>query len=106
MYQVSFDYLLYFQRYAPDKLNIAKIRTGNNSISTDNRVMVLPFCTFPHSISITVLSFIYLSLVLLEISPDKLTVAKIRKGNNCVITCDGVTVFALSTFSDSRLSMY
>ena len=24
MYQVSFDYLLYFQRYAPDKFKIAK----------------------------------------------------------------------------------
>ena len=43
MYQVSFDSLLYFQRYAPDKFNIAKIRR-NNSINTEDRVMVLSFC--------------------------------------------------------------
>ena len=30
MYQVSFDSLLYFQRYALDKYNIAKIRKENN----------------------------------------------------------------------------
>ena len=49
MYQVSFDSLLYFQRYVLEKFNIAKIRTGNNSINTDDRVMVLTFCTSPHS---------------------------------------------------------
>ena len=62
MYQVFFDYLSYFQRYAPDIVNIAKIRKGNNSINTDDRVMVLAFCT-----SITVSSFIYLSSILSEI---------------------------------------
>ena len=68
MHQVSFDSLLYFQRYAPDKFNIAKIRKGNNSINTDNRVMVLAFCTSPHCpLSLSVSSFIYLSLKLLEI---------------------------------------
>ena len=50
MYQVSFDSLLYFQRYAPDKFNIAKIRKVNNSINADDRV--------------TVSSFIYLSSIL------------------------------------------
>ena len=61
MYQVSFDSLLYFQRYAPDKFNIAKIRKGNNSINTDNRVMVLAFCTSPHNpLSLYQVSFIYL----------------------------------------------
>ena len=49
MYQVSFDSLLYFQRYAPNKFNTAKIRKGNNSINTDDRVMVLAFCTSPHT---------------------------------------------------------
>ena len=49
MYQISFDSLLYFQRYALDKFNIAKIRKRNNSISTDDRVMVLAFCTSSHS---------------------------------------------------------
>ena len=45
MYQVSFNSLLYFQRYAPDKLLIAKIKKGSNSINTGDRVMVLAFCT-------------------------------------------------------------
>ena len=49
MYQVSFDSLLYFQRYALNKFNIAKIRKGNNSINTGDRVMVIAFYTFPHS---------------------------------------------------------
>ena len=60
MYQVSFDSLVYFQRYAPDKFNIAKIRKGNNSINT-HRVMVLAFCTSPHCpLSLYQVSFIYL----------------------------------------------
>ena len=48
MYQVSFNSLLYFQRYAPDKLFIAKIKKGSNSINTGDRVMVLAFCNSPH----------------------------------------------------------
>ena len=31
MYQVSFNSLLYFQRYAPDKQFIAKVKKGSNS---------------------------------------------------------------------------
>ena len=55
MYQVSFDSLLYFQRYASDKFNIAQV--GN----TDDMVMVLAFCTCPHSpLSLYQISFIYL----------------------------------------------
>ena len=34
IYQVSFNSLLYFQRYAPDKLFIAKIKKGSNSVTT------------------------------------------------------------------------
>ena len=66
MYQVSFDSLLYFQRYAPDKFNIAKIRKGNNSINTH---MGYGSCIlyFPSLPSITVSSYIYLSSILLEI---------------------------------------
>ena len=48
MYQVSFNSLLYFQRYAPDKLFIAKIKKGSYSVNTDDRVMVLAFCNSPH----------------------------------------------------------
>ena len=90
MYQVSFDSLLYFQRYVPDKFYIAKIRKGNNSINTDDRVMVLAFCTSPCSpLSLYQVSFIYLHYFL-RYALDKLTIAKIRKGNNSVITCDRV----------------
>ena len=48
MDQVSFISLLYFQRYAPDKLFIAKIKKGSNSVSTGDRVMVLAFCNSSH----------------------------------------------------------
>ena len=59
MYYVSFDSLYYFQRYAPDKLNISKIRKENNSINTDDRVIVLAFYTLSHSpLSMYLVSFI------------------------------------------------
>ena len=48
MYQVLFNSLLYFQRYAPDKLNITKNRKGSNSVNTGDRVMILVFCDFSH----------------------------------------------------------
>ena len=48
MYLVLFNSLLYFQRYAPDKLIIAKIRKGSSSVNTGNRVMLLAFCDFPY----------------------------------------------------------
>ena len=41
MYQVSFNSFLNFQRYAPDKLFVAKIKMGSNSVNTGERVMVL-----------------------------------------------------------------
>ena len=54
MYQVSFNFLLYFLRYAPDKLFIAKIKKGSNSVNTGDRVMVLhsaiPFIALYHCI--------------------------------------------------------
>ena len=40
-YQVSFNSLLYFQRYAPDKLFIAKFKKESNSVNIGDRVMVL-----------------------------------------------------------------
>ena len=47
VYQISFNSLVYFQRYAPDKLFIAKIKKGSNSVNTDDRVMILAFCPSP-----------------------------------------------------------
>ena len=49
MYQVLFNSLPYFQRYAPDKLFTAKNKKGSNSVKTGDRVMVLAFCDSPHS---------------------------------------------------------
>ena len=43
MYEVSFNSLLYFLRYAPDKVFIAKIK-GSNSVNTGDRIMALAFC--------------------------------------------------------------
>ena len=45
----AFNSSLYFERYAPDKLFIAKIKTKSNSINTGDRVAVLAFCTFTDS---------------------------------------------------------
>ena len=43
--QNVFNLLLFFQRYAPDKLLIANIKKGSNSLITYGRVMVFAFCT-------------------------------------------------------------
>ena len=48
MYQVLFNSLLYFQRSAPEKLFIAKIKKGSNSVNTGDRVKVLAFSNFPY----------------------------------------------------------
>ena len=106
MYQVSFKSLLYFQRYAPVKLFIEKIKKGSNSLNTGDSVMVLALCNFLHGPqSVYQVSFIYLQYFQ-RYALDKLTIAKIRKGNNSVITSDRVMVLALCTFSDGHLSMY
>ena len=59
VYQVSFNSLLYFQRYAPDKLFIAKVKKGSNSVNTGDRVMVLAICNSLHGpLSVYQVSFI------------------------------------------------
>ena len=61
MYRISFNSLLYFQRYAPDKLFIAKNKKGSNSVNTGERVVVLAFCNSLHGpLSVYQVSFIYL----------------------------------------------
>ena len=69
LYQVSFNSLLNFQRYAPDKLFIAKIKKGSNSVNTGDMAQgygsyILQFPLWP---SISVSSFIKLPSILLEI---------------------------------------
>ena len=105
MYQVSFNFLLYL-RYAPDKLFIAKNKKGRNSVNTNDRTMVLAFYNFLYG-SISVYQVLFINLqYFLRYAPDKLTIAKIRKGNYSVITCERVTVLALCTSFDCRQSMY
>ena len=61
IYQISFNSLLYLLRYAPDKLFIAKINMGSNSINTGDRVMDLALCNFSHHhLSVYQLSLNYL----------------------------------------------
>ena len=43
MYQVSFNFLVYFQRYAQDKLFIGKIKRSN-FINTVDSVTILALC--------------------------------------------------------------
>ena len=60
VYQVSFNSLVYFQRYAPGMLFSAKIEKGSKSIITGNRFMVLALCNFPYSLSVYQISLNYL----------------------------------------------
>ena len=60
-YQVSFNALVYFQRYAPDKLFIAKMKKENNPINTVDRVMILALGNSSHDpLSVHQVSFNYL----------------------------------------------
>ena len=63
MCQVLFNSLVYFQSYAPDKLNAAKIKKG--------LCIKFPLITFN---------------TLNRYAPDNLIIAKIRKENKFVIT--------------------
>ena len=103
MYKVLFNSLLYFQKYASDKLNIAKIRKSTNFVNTGDRVLVLAFCdSLPGLLSVFEVSFnpfVYFQRYVL----DKLFIAKIKKGRNSVKTVDGVMIFAFCTSSDGHL---
>ena len=46
MYQVSISLLVFFQRYSPDSLFIAKIKKRSNSVNTFDIVMVLALCCY------------------------------------------------------------
>ena len=71
MYKVSLNYLQQFQRYAPYKLFIAKIKKGSNSVNTGDRVMVLAFCSFPYGpVSVCQVSLNYLQYALYKSVTD------------------------------------
>ena len=106
VYQVLFNSLLYFQGYAPDKLNIAKIRKGSHSVNSGDMVIVLAFCHFPHG-PLVVNQVSFHSLVYFQrYSPDKLFIAKIKKGSKSVNTVDRVMHLSSCTFFDNPLSIY
>ena len=106
MCQVSFNSLVYFQRYTPNKLLIVKIKKDSNSVNTVDRVTVFALCTFadgPLSMyQVSLNSLVYLQ----RYAPDKLFIAKIKKGNNSLNTVDRVMVLALGNFSHGPLSVY
>ena len=76
IYQVSFNSMVYFQRYALDMIFTAKIKKRSNSVNTVDRVMILAFCPSsngPLSMYQTSLN----SLVYFQrYAPDKLFIAK------------------------------
>ena len=60
MCQVAFNYHYYLQRYASDKLVIAQIGKGNNSINTGDGIKVLAFwISSRYRLSVYQVSFIY-----------------------------------------------
>ena len=102
MYQFLFNSLLYFRKYAPNKLNIAKIKKGSNSVNAGDRVMVLAFCDSPPGpLSVYQVSFNPLVYFQRYIQ-DKQFIAKIKKGSNSVNTIDRVMILAICTSSNPQ----
>ena len=107
MYQVSFNSLLYFQRYAPEKLFIAKIKKESNSINAVDRVTILASCTSADGpLSMYQVSFNSLLVYFQRYAPDKLFIAKMKKGSNSVYTIDRVMVLASCNSPHGPLSVY
>ena len=79
MHQVSFNSLAYFQRYAPNKLFIAKMKKGSNPVNTVDMVMVLALCYSDGPLSMYQVSFNSLAYFQ-RYAPDKLFIAKMKKG--------------------------
>ena len=106
MYQVSFNDLQYFQRYAPDRLIIAQIRKKNNCAVTYNRIRVLAFCTSSDDrLSMYQVSFNSL-LYFQGYALDRLFIVKVKKAGNSVHTGDMVLVLAFCHFPYNSLSVY
>ena len=105
IYQVSFIPFNTFQRYATDKLFIAKIKKGSNSLNTGDRVLVIAFCNsfMAHYQCIKFHLFIFNTFR--DMLQPSLLLQKLER-EITLITCDRVTVLALCTSSDGCLSMY
>ena len=94
-YQISFNSLVYFQRYALDKLFIAKIKKGSNVINTVDMITILAFCTSSDS-PLSMYQVSFNSLVYFQrYALDKCFIPKMKKGSNSINTVHRVMVFAL-----------
>ena len=95
-----------FQKHASDKPIITLTnRKGNNSVITYDRATVLAF-PLPLTALYQCIMFHLIPFNTLKAASDKLIIAKTKKGSNSVITCNRVTVHALTTISDGHPSMY
>ena len=98
---------LILSRYASDNLIIAKIGKRNEYVITCDRAAFLAF-TQPLIALYQCIKFLWIPFNTLRYTLRKtlLCIAKIRKGNSSVITCERVMVLALFTSSGDLLSMY
>ena len=94
MCQVSFDSYPYFQKYASDKLIIAKIEKGNNSVITWDRASIL-VCTLSLIALYQCIKFHLICFYTFRYAQEKLFIAKIKNGSNFIYTGDGDTVLAI-----------
>ena len=107
VYQVSLNSLVYFLRHAPDKLFIAKMKKGSNSVNTVDRVMVFAMCNFPYGpLSVHQVSFNSLNCLLSEICSGQTFIGKMKKGSNSINTVDRVMVLALCNCPHGPLPVY
>ena len=106
MNQVSFDSFNTLKETLKTNLLLEKNRKGNSSLIICNRVIDLALCIFSDG-RLLMYQVSFDSLFYLQrYAPDKLFIAKIKKENNSVTTCDKVTIFSLCTFSVGLLSIY
>ena len=106
MYQVSLNCLVYFQRYAPDKLLLQKNEKGSNSVNTVDKVTILALCTSADG-PLLICQISFNSIIYFQrYAPDRLFIAKIKKDSNSVDTADRVMVLALCNSPHGPLSVY
>ena len=77
-----------------------KIGTGNNSIILVIELPFIPLIALYQCIKLHLIPFNSLRGML---RTDKLIIAKVKMGNNSVITCNRVTVLTLCIISEGRL---
>ena len=81
-----------------------KIRKGYNSVRTCDRVMVLALYTSADDLQSLYQVLFNFPLNFLRYAPDKLNIAKTRKGSNSMNTSDRVTVLAFCNYPHDPVS--